>query len=324
MITLKEIAAELGVSVSTVSRVLTNKDKVDPEKRRMIQEALTRHNYIPNEMARGLRGVASRSIGVIVPTLSSTYYTRIITAAQEIAQKNSYTIVTCCSNYDPEREKEAVQLLKTKHISRVMCASTLGDASSFYKQKFGDHSAVIFDSDTRPAPNLGYISFDSFAAARRLADYQLDLGHRDFLILNHSASMRRQNGFLDALRARDIEISPDRIANGLRQPDVGYNICRQIFADPAKRPTAVLATNDVLAYAAIRAAYDAGLTVPGDLSVACFDACDETGILSPKITCIMQPASRIGALASQMLIDGSCAHVTVDTEFVAGTSCQRR
>lgn len=320
MITLKEIAAELGVSVSTVSRVLTNKDKVDPEKRKLIQEALKRHNYIPNEMARGLRGMASRSIGVIVPTLSSNYYTRIITAAQEVAQKNSYTIVTCCSNYDPEREKEAVSLLQAKQISHVMCASMLSDASAFYRKKFGDHSVVLFDCDTKPVPHVGYIRFDSFSDARRLAEYEISLGHRRFLILNHSQSLRRQDGFLQALREHHIPISPDRILSGLRKPDKGYELCLRIFSDPDNRPTAVLAANDALAYAAIRAAYQAGLGVPKDLSVACFDACDETGILSPEPTCIMQPAARIGTLAAQMLIDGSCEHVTVDTEFHMGTS----
>jgi len=321
LITLKEIAAELGVSVSTISRVLTDKDKVDPEKRKLIQEALKRHNYVPNEMARGLRGMASRSIGIIVPTLSSNYFTRIITAAQQVAQNNSYTVVTCCSDHDPEREKDAVKLLKTKQISRVMCASLLTDPVAYYGRMFGSNSVAIFDSEAYPTEGIGYISFDNFKAAGKLADYPIALGHRDFVILNHSHEKQRKAGFIATLKEHGIDIAPDRIFEGLRKPETGLEVCRKVFLSSEKRPTAVLATNDFLAYNAIRAAYDAGLRVPEDVSVVCFDACDETGILTPDLTRIMQPAALIGELAADMLIKGKCEHIAIETEFIKGTSC---
>jgi len=321
MVTLKEIAAELGVSVSMISRVLTDKDRVDPEKRKMIQEALERYHYVPNEMARGLRGIASRSIGIIVPTLASNYFTRIITAAQEEAQRNGFTTVVCCSGYDPRREQDAVQLLKNKQIRRVMCASLLPNPADFYFRTFGANAVVLFDSDAVPRDGVGLICFDSYSAAQKLADYQLMLGHRAFLILNHTRKMARQDGFLAALAANGISVPADRIRSELRNPETGYDVCLQLFSNAQHRPTAVLATNDALAYAAIRAAYQARLRVPGDVSVACFDACDETGILSPTLTCMMQPANEIGALCVQQLIAGACTHIVVETTFVRGTSC---
>ena len=83
----------------------------------------------------------------------------------------------------------------------------------------------------------------------------------------------------------------------------------------------MLATSDFLAYSAVKAARMCGLSVPEDISVACFDACDETGILTPIFTCIMQPAELIGKLAAEMLMDGRSEHIVVNADFIEGSSC---
>lgn len=323
MVKLKEIAEELGVSVSMVSRVLTDKDRVDPEKRRLIKEALQRHNYVPNEMARGLRGFSSRSIGIIVPTLSSNYYTGIITAAQQVAMENGYTVITCCSNYSAERERDAVTLLKNKQIDRVMCASVMDDAEVYYLQKFEKGSVVLFDYDTAPDDSIGYIHFDAYNAAARLADYLCSLGHRRFLILNHCSVSMRKDGFLETLRRNMITLPQNCVIDELWLPELGYDACIELFREvKGERPTAVLATNDFLAYSAIRAARALGLRVPEDVSVACFDAFDVTGIITPEITCIMQSTEEIGTISANMLMNCECRHVILETDFNIGSSCQ--
>jgi len=322
LVTLKQIAEELGVSVSMVSRVLTDKDRVDPEKRRLIKEALKKYNYVPNEMARGLRGISSRSFGIIVPTLASNYYTRIITAAQMAAQENYYTVVTCCSHGDPEREREAVALLRNKQIDKVMCASILEDADKVYKDAFGADSVVLFDYDIKPSKAIGYITFDSYSDAYRLAKFAVEKGHKRFLILNHGINTRRGAGFEAALKDGGIPSSQTKAVSGLGIKEDTVLVCRKLLAEK-ERPTCVLATSDFLAYSAVKAARMCGISVPDDLSVACFDACDETGILTPVLTCIMQPAEKIGELAATMLMDGNYGHISVKADFVVGESCKQ-
>lgn len=321
MVTLKQIAGELGVSVSMVSRVLTDKDRVDPEKRRLIKAALEKYNYVPNEMARGLRGISSRTFGIIIPTLSSNYYTRIITAAQKVAQENFYTVITCPCSGEPEREREAVELLRHKQVDKVMCASIMQGAGEFYRNAFGPDSAVIFDYDIQPTPeDVGYITFDAYASARRLAGYAADRGHRRFLILNHCIDTARERGFKDALCEAGVCERDITVISGLAIYKDAVSVCREAFSGE-NRPTCVLAATDFLAWRAVKAARLCGLSVPEDISVACFDACDETGILTPEFTCIMQPTERIGELAARMLMDGKVRHITVEAEFVKGNSC---
>jgi len=323
LVTLKEIAAELGVSVSMISRVLTDKDRVDPEKRRLIQEALKRHNYVPNEMARGLRGILGRSIGMIVPTLESSYFTRVISGAQQTALDNGYTAFICCTELDPKREKEAAELLAAKKVGGLICSSVLADSGEFYAKLFDRCPVVFFDSDANPGTDFGRITFDNFAEARRLARYVVGLGHRDILILNHMKASERQDGFFSVLNENGIAVGDGRLFTGLSHRDDGYSICREVFESGRAHPTAILCTNDFLAYSAVRALCDCGLRVPNDVSVACFDAFDATGILSPRLTCIMQPAVRIGELSAEMIIERRSEHIALETDFVCGDSCRK-
>lgn len=321
MITLKEIAAELGVSVSTVSRVVTDKDRVDPEKRKLIKAALEKYNYIPNDNARGLRGMASRSIGIIIPTLSSAFYTSIVTAAQEVAYKHAYTAVIGCGGHG--HEKNLAKLFKNKQIGKIMCASTLENAADFYGKLFDKNSVVLFDSDDAAADGIGYVGFDSFGAGKKLAEYVLSLGHKRILVLSHTTESDRRNGILAAVRERGLSLPENCVISGLSVPEAGYSLCLERFSVPADvRPTAVLATDNSLAYAAVRAVRELSLDVPRDVSVACFDAYDPTGILTPRLTCIMQKTRLIGEKAASMLINGKSEHVTFDVDFVEGTSCR--
>ena len=317
MITLKEIAAELGVSVSTVSRVVTDKDRVDPEKRKLIKAALKKYNYVPNDSARGLRGMSSRSIGIILPTLASSFYNNIVATAWDVAYENGYTVVTCAGG---EREKEVARLLKSKQIGKVICVTALADAGSFYKGLFGENSVVFMDTEAAAPAGVGNISFDALTSAQKLADYLFSLGHRDVLYLAHTNKHKRLEGFLKAAEDRGIKVKAESVFSGISSKK-GYEICKEIFGEK-NRPTAVLATDNSLAFAAIRAAYDLGLSIPTDLSVAGFDALDETGILRPKLTCIMQKTSQMGEAAANMLISGKCEALTLDFDFIKGHSCQ--
>ncbi len=318
MITLKEIAAELGVSVSTVSRVVTDKDRVDPEKRKLIKAALKKYNYVPNDSARGLRGMSSRSIGIILPTLASSFYNNIVAAAWDVAYENGYTVVTCAGG---EREKEVARLLKNKQIGKVICVTSLSDAGSFYKGLFGENAVVFMDTEAPAPKGIGNISFNAYGSAQNLANHLFSLGHKDILYLAHTNKHERLEGFLKAAENRGITPGGDRLFAGIKSKNA-YEVCKEIFAKK-NHPTAVLATDNSLAFAAIRAAYDLGLSVPADISVAGFDALDETGILKPEITCIMQKTKQMGEMAVNMLIKEKCEHVVLDADFVLGESCRK-
>ncbi len=316
MITLKEIAKELGVSVSTVSRVVTEKDRVDPEKRKLIKAALKKHNYIPNDSARGLRGMASRSIGVIVPSLSSSFYNKIISAAWDVAYKNEYTVVTCVGG---DKEKQMARFLKNKQIGKIICSSGLSDATEFYKDLFGEDAVVMIDTEAPLTNGVGNISFDAFDSAKKLANYVFELGHKDILFLAHTNKHKRLEGFLAAAEDRKIKIRDEWVRSGLGSKE-GYEVCKEILGRN-KRPTAILATDNSLAFAAIRAARQCGLGIPKDLSVAGFDTVDETGILKPEITSIIQKTVQMGETAAKMLINGKCEHITLEADFIKGESC---
>ena len=120
---LKEIAEYLGISVSTVSRVVNGKDRVNSVTREKINEALEKFDYHPNDMARVLRGKKSNTIGIVVSDISNNFFAKLIKGAESVAMHKGYNILVCNTDSDPTKERECVKLLKSKQVSGIIMAS---------------------------------------------------------------------------------------------------------------------------------------------------------------------------------------------------------
>ncbi|RKL63293.1 LacI family transcriptional regulator [Thermoanaerobacteraceae bacterium SP2] len=306
MVKLKDIAEHLNVSVSTVSRVVNNKDRVDPKTREKILKALKEFNYKPNEVARNLKKKTSKTIGIIVPDISNFFFAMVIKGAEGVARQNGYSILLCNSDEDIITEEHYAQLLLQKQISGLIIGSVGGNIDIIFKQYIKSKIPVVFiDNLPKIKDNFDFVTIDNIKASYDLTNHLINLGHKNIAIitgrLDETTAYERLKGWEKSLKEHNIPVKKEWIGIGDFKQESGYKIMEG-FLKMNEIPTAVFAANNHLAYGAMRAIIDAGLKVPDDIAMVCFDAIDPTGLIKPQITSIVQPAEEIGKIAAEIIM----------------------
>ena len=301
-VSLKDVAEALGLSVATVSRALNNQGRISSKTRARVLKAVEQMDYRPNEAARALREKNSHTIGIIVPDIGNEFFARLIKGAEQAAWRAGYALLVMSSNDEVERERQTLRYMLDKRVSGIVLASIDPQCPQFeVSVQYGVPVAFV---DNLPEINA---SFDSVAVDNRLLAYQLvkkliELGHRRIAMFNYSLSetsaAERQAGYLQALEEAGLTPS---VRGGLPGREQAREAMRQMIGSD-ERPTAVFAANNHLAYGAMDALRAAGLSVPEDMSLCCFDAMDSTGLMLPQLTSINQPAERFGAVAVGILL----------------------
>ena len=302
---LADIAEYLGISVSTVSRVINGKDRVSEETRKRVLQAVKELNYQPNEIARSLRSKSSKTIGIIVPDLSNDFFNLLTKGATMIAKKDDYLVMLCNSDHEEVMEKEYMDLLIQKQVDGIIIATVCKDERYFKKIMQSDIPVVFVDNLPRVDMNYNFVTIDNSKAAYDLTTHIIKLGYKNIAILTGSlhetSAVRRLNGWEKAMKDHKIEINEDFIGIGDFRLETGYRLMSRML-ELEERPDALMAANNFLAYGAIKAARDHGLKVPDDLYIVCFDAVDNTGLFSVKLPSMVQPAEKIGEIAAEIIL----------------------
>jgi DNA-binding LacI/PurR family transcriptional regulator len=290
--TSRDVARAAGVSQSTVSIVLAGKaeGRVKPETRQAVHEAARRLGYRPNLAARNLRLGRTRTVLLVVPTLTGPVFGPIYAGAAEVAAARGFGLVV---HPWPDDAGPARSQVDTQAIEGVLASSIVGRVTDF-----GDLPVVMMDSDpAAPAPT---INFDVAGGMRAIAGHLADLGHRRIghLAAAVDAWTFRERG--DALaeafpgslirRTTAIDVSPARQA-------------ALALLDRPDRPSALVCDDDLIAAGAYKAARALGLDIPGDLSVTGFDDVLLATALEPELTTVRLPAERLGATAMTALLE---------------------
>ena len=328
---LEDIARELNLSVSTVSRAISGRGRVGEKTRARVMEAVRKTDYRINDVARALRMKTAKNIGIIVPDISNSFFASVIKGAQQRCRQEGYTLIVCNSDESPAIEDEVLQTLLGKQISGLVLASVV-ESRSILKQ-YGHAGVPIVYIDNIPQGSRGYdsVSIDNLAATRRLTLAMLERGYRDIGMItgpgSQSTGALRRQGFEEALRERGIAPVEEWIQTGMFTMESGCDGMRRILKLP-RRPRAMLFANNYIAYGAMRAIREAKLSVPGDIAFTAFDAMDATGLITPLITSLNQPAQQTGDRAVEILMErlsgreggGGDERVTLEPLFVDGDS----
>lgn len=303
MTRLKDIAAALNLSTSTVSRVVNNQDRVDPETRRRVLAALKQFNYQPNDNARRLKTNSSNVIGVIVPDIANPYYASVIKGIERRTMAAGWSVLLCNSEEQSERELQAVRLLMRQKAAAIIVASSADQASIPELYGHLECPIVFFDNVPHSLRNIYAVSIDNVRAAEDLVHYMLVRGHRRIFLITgpagESSADDRLAGWRQALHRAGIKPEEDWFGRGDFREESGRTIMARFLASDEK-PTAVLAANNLMAYGAIKAIESSGLVIPDDLSIAAFDVVDSTGLLRLSVTTVVEPAEEIGWVAADL------------------------
>lgn len=331
MVTIKDIARESGYSVSTVSRVLNNRNDVSPDARKKIEEVVAKFNFVPNNNAKHLKQNNFKAIGVLVKGISNMLFTSVVEEIQRMIEKTEYTLVVSYLDEDADEVEQAILLCRERKPLGLLF---LGGNPEYFHREFSgvDVPCVLVTNRANEMhfENLSSVATDDIAAARCAVDQLFVAGHRRIGILggdfdksytSHQRFLGCEQSFSEHGAVLDVEHCYEKARFSFG------SACRAMKRLIGKFPdvTAVFAMSDVMAIGAIRALRDLGYRVPEDVSVIGFDGTSLAEYYNPKLATIKQQhqtlANRsIEILFGQIELKKEPIHEIVPFEFVNGES----
>ena len=331
MVTIKDIARESGYSVSTVSRVLNNRNDVSPDARKKIEEVVAKFNFVPNNNAKHLKQNNSKAIGVLVKGISNMLFASVVEEIQRMIEKTEYTLVVSYLDEDADEVEQAILLCRERKPLGLLF---LGGNPEYFHREFSgvDVPCVLVTNRANEMhfENLSSVATDDIAAARCAVDQLFVAGHRRICILggdfdksytSHQRFLGCEQSFSEHGAVLDVEHCYEKARFSFG------SACRAMKRLIGKFPdvTAVFAMSDVMAIGAIRALRDLGYRVPEDVSVIGFDGTSLAEYYNPKLATIKQQhqtlANRsIEILFGQIELKKEPIHEIVPFEFVNGES----
>jgi DNA-binding LacI/PurR family transcriptional regulator len=310
-VTLKQVAAEAGVSYQTVSKVLNGEGTVAAETATRIWETVERLGYRPNVTARNLRKQSSRLIGYswksMAPDQVNPVLDRFLTSAVEAAESAGYHLLLFPMRSGEVAENQYKELIITGRVDAFILSSTNYDDPRIQLLNDLNFPFVAFGR-TNPEWNCPFVDIDGRAGTAMATKHLIEEGHRRIAILAWPNDSRtgtaRFNGYLQEMDAADITLDPEWVKRGEGHFDSGYQHTQQLLALPEdRRPTAVVAVDDQQAIGAMRAAQDAGLTVGAEFGITGFDDTPGVHLLNPPLTSVRQPIWDVGQRIVQLVTE---------------------
>jgi len=269
--TMKRIAGELGVSITTVSKVLNNRADISEATRSRVLAKVEELGYKRNAVARSLSLRRSHTLGIVIPDLMHSFFVEIIAGIEPVASTRGYGLLLCSSSENPEKEQSELEMLRSRQVDGIVLASAHGSGITGLLQQLTKQGTtlVMIDRDDHPSVRCHRVLTDDERVGQLATDHLLDLGRRAIAHIGGPAivhAKRREKGWRDALRARGITPSDDWIVRGGFMESEGYHAMKQLLG---VRPMidAVFAANDPSAIGAMKAIWETGLRVPDDIAV---------------------------------------------------------
>lgn len=306
MVTIQDIAADLGLSAMTVSRALNDHPDVKAETRRRVEERARELNYRPNRWARSLVTQRSHVIGVVIPDITHTFFADIMGGVQEMIEAEGYTLMLCHSGGSVARERREIDMLMGSRADGLIVASTFdADEPELFADLHRQGVPFVLVDRFFDALDCARVHADDRLVGELAARHVLELGHRRVAFLKGppvSPSIQRLEGFREALAAAGVEPPPEYLRQAGFGFDEGYREMRELLRLSA-RPTAVCAVNDPAALGALRACQEAGLDVPSDISITGAGAIEPSYLPFPFLTTTIWPRDEVGRQAAGLLLD---------------------
>ena len=331
--TLKDLARETGLGLATLSKYF-NGGTVREKNRLLIEAAVKKLRYVPNEVARSLKTQQTRVIGVIIPELSNAFITSIISSMEDILRKHDYAVIVCDCRSNAKREKEAVEFLMHRRVDGLINMATDTTGAHLKMPLAAGIPVLLIDRLIESLRGkASAVIIDNVHAAGQAVRKLTDFGHRRIGLILGSPELyttnQRLTGYLNALEEAGITPSEEYIRYGDYTMDGGYQAAQELIRLD-NRPTALFVTNFEMTLGAMLALQHNNIRVPEDLSVIGFDKLELFGEIFPNLTLIRQPQMSIGREAAGLMLDmlsekDSFAPriVTLTTELTEGSSVSR-
>jgi len=304
-VTIYDVAKAAGVSIATVSQVVNNTGNMRDSTRQRVLKVIEELEYHPNVMATALTGKETKTIGLIVPDISNPFFSNMAKSIEDYAHEKEMSVIICSTNYDRDKEHKYIKLLKQKRVDGFIIASTFKDQSLFEKLIKKKKPLVLLSIDD-PSIEVSKVSIDDFQGGFLATNHLIEKGHRNIAIVAEEAysSRKRIYGYREAHEQANITLKEKNILHTTATIENGKRIFRKLIGrGEAERPTAIFASNDLLAIGIIHEATQHQIHIPEDISVVGFDNTILASTSVPGLTSVAQPMEDMGRKSVEVLIN---------------------
>jgi LacI family transcriptional regulator len=304
MTTISEVAKAAGVSTATVSRVLNDDPRVNPDLVARVRKSMRTLSYQPSRAARTLRTRRGKVWSLILADIRNPFFTDVIRGIEEVAYGSGFSLILGNTDEDAEREKANIQLAVAEAVAGIILVPARTTSSDLAVVR--DNNIPVVALDRRVAGGgVDCVMTDHVRGSQLAVDHLLENGYRRIACIagpaDTTSGVERMSGYRAALAGRGIKADPELERYSDFTEDGGY---REMLAliDGAERPEAVFVANNVMTVGTLRAAADAGISIPDDIAVVGFDEMTWSRLLAPPLTTVAQPSYDLGLEAARLLL----------------------
>ena len=306
MVTLKQLAKELNVSISTVSKALNNSEEIGEDTVRRVKELAKLYNYRPNKVALSLKNNKTRTIGVIIPNILNRFLAKVLFGIESEATKQGYNIITCISNESLQKEKESLQLLANGSVDGFILSiakeSQINNEVEHFKRTIKQGLPIVMFDRVAHDVLCDKVIVDDFDATYNATKNLIDEGRKHIVFVSNindiSVGKLRERGYNKAI-LENGNLEP--LVLKIKNKEDHQKKIKSLFKKN-KTIDAIVAADSSSGIIAINTAVSFGLKVPKDISVIGFASKSDSNHTLPKLTTIRQHAKAIGAHAAELLI----------------------
>lgn len=309
-VTIQSMAKTLGVSVTTISRVLNGlgeQFRISKKTIELVTTTAEKLNYRPNNIAKGLRLKKSSTIGLILPDITNTWFAQLALGIEKEARKHHYNIFLCNSNDDIKVEKKSIALLQSWMVDGIIIAPIGLESEHLQKASKNGTPLVLIDRFFEGV-NLPYISSNDFEGSLDATQYLINNGHKKIAcfqgIVGTSPNNQRVNGYKQALKINKIPFDPTLVIGEDFGFNNGYTCAKKLIKHLAKsKITAIISMGNQITLGVLKALKEEGVQIPNDLSIVSFDEQEYSDLLYTPLTTVSHMNENIGDVALKMLFN---------------------
>ena len=328
--TMKDIARRTGLGLATISSYF-NGGNVREKNRIKIEEAIEELHYDVNEVARGLKTNATKTIGVVIPELNNTFCAEIITGMEDVLRSHGYATIVCDCRTDKKLEREAVEFLTRRRVDGIINMPVDEEGNHLKRFQKTGKPIVLIDRKIQGI-NCDSVLVDNKKAAEDAVRYFIERGHRNIGIIGGPeevfTAQERMAGYYKALESAGIPVSESLIWHGDYTIQGGVRGLEELVQNNPEM-TAVFVTNYEMTMGAMIGVNELGIRIPEQLSMIGFDNLQFARACNPKLTIVAQPTDGIAKEVAKVMLDrlentgeasGELFSEKLETEIIAGKS----
>ena len=309
-LTIKDIAENFGVSISTVSKALNDSHEISEGTKEKINKYAKKHNYKPNFNAINLKNRSTKTIGIIIPNMLNYFFAQVFKGIENIANKKGYKVITCISNESYSKEVEIIEMLSNGSVDGFILSlakeTELQQNFKHIQNTIDDGTPIVMFDRTSDNVQCDKVIADDYNGALSTVDFLAKRGHKNIAFISTISNLhigkQRFLGYEKGLKNADLKFNPDLVIHIFEKDYKKYEAILTPFFKNNKIDS-VIALGESLAIAAMKSAIKNNLNIPRDISVIAFS----NGILarhsSPKLTTVSQHGEIMGETAAKMLIE---------------------